>query len=194
MRAGVIRSERICFSNNPISPGLKKEGRPGRWQRGGGATEGSCVCVMWQQRRGAALWVNNNNTGILSDHVGPRCSAARGPGCNMLRQIVYSPLSLLAAALRIDKNEQRMSALYCCDLNGEMSKQTVGVGRLQDASQESTFKPNTHEKNRKPSDGLPSAHRTSEPCQSVPSFCSFHCFFPALTRLGIIKSTIDWCL
>lgn len=72
-----------------------------------------------------------------------------GPGCNMLRQIVYSPLSLLAAALRIDKHEQRMSALYCCDLNGEMSKQTVGVGRLQDASQESTFKPNTHEKKTK---------------------------------------------
>lgn len=51
---------------------------------------------------------------------------------------MYSPLSLLPPALRIDKHEQRMSALYCCDLNGEMSKQTVGVGRLQDASQEFT--------------------------------------------------------
>lgn len=71
-------------------------------------------------------------------HVGRR-------GC-MLRQVVYSPLSLLAAALRIDKHQQRMSAVHCCDLDRRMSKQTIGAGRLQDALQESAFKAERNKK------------------------------------------------
>lgn len=78
----------------------------------------------------------------------PSAGEERGTGngalqvsCNMLRQSVYSPLSLLPPALRIDKHQQRMSALYCCDLNGKMSKQSIAVWKLQDASQEFTFKP-----------------------------------------------------
>lgn len=64
------------------------------------------------------------------------------------------PLALLPPALRIDKHEQRMSALYCRDLNGKMSKQTVGVGRLQDTSQEFTFKPYPSDSTCQSSDAL----------------------------------------
>lgn len=59
----------------------------------------------------------------------PLCGLRTGASeasCSMLRQIVYLPLALLPPALRIDKHEQRMSALYCCDLNERcQNKQSV---------------------------------------------------------------------
>lgn len=70
-----------------------------------------------------------------------------------------------------------MSALYCCDLNGKMSKQTVGVGRLQDASQEFTFKPY-------PSDSLWSVRGTSKQRQSSDSFHGFAVSFCFMAKCG----------
>lgn len=47
MRTNIIRSEWMCFSNNPISRRIKKGGWSGTWQ--GGGWEGERVRVGWEQ-------------------------------------------------------------------------------------------------------------------------------------------------